>query len=273
LLPSKEETAYIYHHFYRRPLDHFQKYRKCVVDINLCQYLREVNVRVYAEFYALLSPPKITQISMLPEYLLAFIAARRARRRRLEQLLLLLRARMTVQSRNYLVTGALCHPQDSPWHVLYQSRDPGSFVCVVSIDPDTFDYILQVFNRHYIVKSGPGKRGRPPKFIYKHAVLGCLLHYYSAAVEHKTLCELFGVPPATFSRVMTAAALALQQTLREIPEARIQFPDKVTQQRWASITNAKEPLVQGVWGFVDGKNYRVQSPSAIDLQNAFYNGT
>ncbi|KAG2841871.1 hypothetical protein PC113_g18934 [Phytophthora cactorum] len=45
------------------------------------------------------------------------------------------------------------------------------------------------------------KRGRPPKFIFKHAVLACLLHFCMAAVESKTLCELFGVPPATLSHV------------------------------------------------------------------------
>ena len=139
---------------------------------------------------------------------------------------------MTIQSRHYLVTDALCDPADSPWHTLYASRDRSSFISVVSLDPETFDYLLDTFSQHYVVKSGPGKRGRPPKFIYKHAVLGCFLHYYSAAVEHKTLCELFGVPPSTFSRVMSAAAESLRKALREIPEAGIQFPDKQTQIRW-----------------------------------------
>ena len=70
---------------------------------------------------------------------------------------------------------------------------------------------------------------------------------------------------------MGFAAEALKLALREIAEARIQFPDKHTQRRWAMITNAKEPLVNGVWGFVDGKNFRVQAPSAADMQNAMYN--
>jgi hypothetical protein len=179
---------------------------------------------------------------------------------------------MTIQSRNYLVTEALCQPCDSPWHILYASREAGSFLATVSIDPDSFDYLLDEFSRHYVVLSGPGRPGRPPKFIYKHAVLGCLLHYYTAAVEQKTLCELFGVPPSTFSRVMRLAAEALRLTLRAIAEAQIRYPDKPTQRRWAAITHAKEPIVSGVWGFVDGKNYKVQAPSAMELQNAMYNG-
>ncbi|KAG6948915.1 hypothetical protein JG688_00014871 [Phytophthora aleatoria] len=84
---------------------------------------------------------------------------------------------------------------------MYASRDRGSFIAVVSIDPDSFDYLREAFSRCYTVKSGMGKRGRPPKFIFKHAVLACLLHFCMAAVESKTLCELFGVPPATLSHV------------------------------------------------------------------------
>ena len=99
-----------------------------------------------------------------------------------------------------------------------------------------------------------------------------LLHSYTAAGENKTLCELFGVPPATLSRVLNIASEALSQTLKGLPEASIRFPDKETQLRWAALTNAREPLVKGVWGFVDGKNYRVQEPTNSDLQNAMYNG-
>lgn len=34
----------------------------------------------------------------------------------------------------------------------------------------------------------------------------------------------------------------------------------------------KEPLVKGRWGFIDGKNYRVQEPSNSAIQNGMYNG-
>ena len=34
----------------------------------------------------------------------------------------------------------------------------------------------------------------------------------------------------------------------------------------------KEPLVKGRWGFIDGKNYRVQEPSNATVQNGMYNG-
>ncbi|ETL37704.1 hypothetical protein L916_10651 [Phytophthora nicotianae] len=43
------------------------------------------------------------------------------------------------------------------------------------------------------------------------------------------------------------------------------------QRQWSRQVQAKEPLLEGVWGFVDGKNYRVQSPTDAYLQNAHYN--
>ncbi|KAF0753270.1 hypothetical protein AaE_005768 [Aphanomyces astaci] len=53
---------------------------------------------------------------------------------------------------------------------------------------------------------------------------------------------------------------------------RLTQPSKALQRDWAVLTNAKEPLVEGVFAFVNGKNYRVQSPSNTDLQNARHNG-
>ncbi|KAG9408553.1 hypothetical protein AC1031_020411 [Aphanomyces cochlioides] len=55
-------------------------------------------------------------------------------------------------------------------------------------------------------------------------------------------------------------------------DSRITWPNQRTQTQWAEKSNNKEPLVYGVFAFLDGKNLRVQSPSRTDLQNALYNG-
>ncbi|ETV82889.1 hypothetical protein H257_04663 [Aphanomyces astaci] len=99
-----------------------------------------------------------------------------------------------------------------------------------------------------------------------------LLHFYTAVVEGKTLHELFGLAPSTFCRVLRRAEEALARTLRRIPDALIRWPSKSGQAHWASKANEREPLVQGVFGFVDGKDLRVQEPSNVDLQNAQFNG-
>ncbi|ETO63233.1 hypothetical protein F444_19048 [Phytophthora nicotianae P1976] len=207
---------------------------------------------------------------MLPPTILVVIQEScKTKRSRLQ---LLLRLRMMVRERNYLTRDALISPLQSPWHVMYAGRADGSFVATVSIPPRAFDELLKVFSRYYVVASGLGRRGRPPALVVKHAALACVLHYYTAAVEAKTLCELFGIPPATLSRVLKKAGAALDAALSELLDAQVRFPSKQQQRQWSRQVQAKKPLLEGVWGFVDGKNYRVQSPTDADLQNAHYNG-
>lgn len=162
--------------------------------------------------------------------------------------------------------------RDSVWYRIYQERDNATFISTTSLDADAFDFLLLNFSKYYVVKSGRGKGGRPPRLVHKHAVLACLLHFYSSAVELKTLSEVFAVVPSTLSVILRKAELALEKALGTIDDARICFPSKETQMRWASATNEKEPSVEGVFGFADGKNLRVQEPTEIDLQNAMYNG-
>ena len=200
------------------------------------------------------------------------IRQRIQRRRRKLAALALLRLRDMTRVRNFLTTEALIDPSYAPWHTLYRSRHAGSFISIVSIDSDSFDYLLEHFGKHYIVLSGPGKRGRPSRILQKHAVLGCLLHFYTAEIRPKSLCKMFGVPPSTLSRIMGNAETALSLALKEIPEARIRWPSFEDQRLWAGLCEEKEPLVKGCFGVADGLNLPVQEPTDSDLQNAMYNG-
>ncbi|KAF0714212.1 hypothetical protein AaE_011623 [Aphanomyces astaci] len=185
----------------------------------------------------------------------------------------MLRLRGILRERNAVESAALHNDQsDAAWYTMYRSHNTPSFLTTVSLPPDDFDDLLQVFDQEYTVLSGPGRRGRPPRIQHKHAVLAMTLHFYTAAVEHKTLQELFGVSPSTFARVLSNAERALGRSLNRIADAAVRWPTTRQQQHWATLTNAKEPLVEGVFAFVDGENYRVQSPSNIDLQNAQFNG-
>ncbi|ETV69905.1 hypothetical protein H257_14504 [Aphanomyces astaci] len=185
----------------------------------------------------------------------------------------MIRIRGALRERNAIESVALQLDQtDTAWYTMYRSRHIPSFLTTVSLTPDAFDDLLHVFATEYTVLSGPGRRGRPPRIPHKHAVLAMVLHYYTAAVEHKTLQELFGVPPSTFARVLAKAEEALERSLSRIPQASVQWPSIPVQQEWSRLTNEREPLVEGVFAFVDGKNYRVQAPSSADLQNAHYNG-
>lgn len=195
-------------------------------------------------------------------------AARRARRRAV-----LLRIRSLLRERNVVSSQSLPTDQeDSVWYKIYATQDTHAFISVVSVPPAAFALLLEKFEQYYIVKSGPGKRGRPPRVTHKHAVLALLLHFYTHATEHKTLVEVFAFVPSTLSRVLANAERALSKALLELPDAAVRWPSMATQKRWASLSNEHEPLVDGVFAFVDGKNFPVQQPSDADRQNAMYNG-
>jgi hypothetical protein len=82
----------------------------------------------------------------------------------------------------------------------------------------------------------------------------------------------FGIPPSTLCRVLKKAEKALLNTLMKEPTASIYWPSLKKQKKWADLVNKKNNLIFGRWGFIDGKNYKVQKPSNSDLQNAMFNG-
>ena len=187
--------------------------------------------------------------------------------------LVLLRLRMLVRERNDLSSVALLANQSMcPWYHTYHSRHEGSCVVLVSLPPGPFDYLLSRFSRHYIVHTGAGRRGRPPRVHAKLCVLAMLLSFYTNPCEYAIHGELFSVHPTTVSRMLRRAEAALALALDELDEARVAWPSRATQEIWATAAAEREPLVTGASAFVDGKNFRVQEPSEIDRQNAYYNG-
>lgn len=83
---------------------------------------------------------------------------------------------------------SLQDPLNSAGKELYDGKLPGSFIAAGSLPPAVFELLLAKFAKFYKLKRKPGQRGRPPKFRFLHAVLGCVLHYYTVSVEQKTLC-------------------------------------------------------------------------------------
>jgi hypothetical protein len=77
----------------------------------------------------------------------------------------------------------------------------------------------------------------------------------------------------TNSLYFPVLANMLQHQLKSHKLSRFAWPSKREQQEYASRVQEKYPLIEGRFGFVDGKNFKVQEPSSeIDLQNAMYNG-
>ena len=160
----------------------------------------------------------------------------------------------------------------APWYHTFASGNDNTFLALTGLTRAAFMMVLKAFARHYTVKSGPQRSGRPTRFRHKHAVLACLLHMYRTGAGLNSLGSHFGVPTSTMSRNMAKAEASLALALKEIPEAAVRWPSKDQQLEWARLVQNKESLVKGCWGVIDGKNYRVAAPTAADKQNAYYNG-
>ncbi|KAJ3060415.1 hypothetical protein HDU98_003607, partial [Podochytrium sp. JEL0797] len=199
-------------------------------------------------------------------------ARKRHERRALLKKAVLLRAKASIRTRNYLICGSLGETDDCAWQRLYHGPDEGSFIASTSLSRAAFQQLLEEFSKHYVVKSGHRKRGRPPKATYKSTVLGLILCYYTGTSDASSLCREFALPPATFYRLLHNAEAALNLALKSLKDAQIRWPSFDEQREWAELLRLKEPLLLCKFGFVDGKNYHVMAPANTDLQNAMYNG-
>jgi hypothetical protein len=102
--------------------------------------------------------------------------------------------------------------------------------------------------------------------------LGLVLHFLCGAMAERTLCQLFGIVPASLSRYLNVSLVALHLTLRrDVPEAKVAWPSAEEMKQLAALTNDRHPLVYNVWGVVDGTNIDVENPGAALVQNAYYN--
>lgn len=50
------------------------------------------------------------------------------------------------------------------------------------------------------------------------------------------------------------------------------FPTTVEMCIYSDLVHQRQPLLDGVFGFVDGLNLKVEESGDPDIQNAFYNG-
>lgn len=173
---------------------------------------------------------------------------------------------------NKLTRADLIHPSQSSWYVLRDSRSDAGFLDAMGVNVAGLETLLRAFSPYYEVRSGPGRVGRPPALPDKGAALACVLHFYRTSLELVSLCEIFGLPRATLSRVLENGEAALERALRDLSDARVTWPSFEKQQEMAARIKARHPLLDGRFGFVDGKNYKVEQSGDVEIQNGDYNG-
>ena len=164
--------------------------------------------------------------------------------------------------RNRLYSVSLPLSCDSAWTVMYRTACDASMINVMGFNLSTLNLILREFASFCEVKSVSNCRGRPS-------------HYYNSTMLQKSLCQIFGCPPSTVSRVLQNAEAALEQAVKTIPGCAIRWPSHAQQHEWAALVHAKEPLLLYTWVFIDGLKYPIQNPYGYeekDVQSAFFNG-
>lgn len=167
--------------------------------------------------------------------------------------LLLLRRRYQLRTRHYLTRECLQPVNDCAWSHLYNYGSDLSFLHVTSLTRAAFGKLHAQFRLFYM-RPKCGRGGRPEKVTSIQA-LGCILQYYTDRMDLKSLSLLHGLPPATLSRTLNRAEVALLQALKTLKDAEIRWPTKDEQRLWVKLVERKNPLVTGRWGFIDGKNY------------------
>jgi hypothetical protein len=155
-------------------------------------------------------------------------------------MMLFLNLKMYMRDRHFLRSGALFPSvREAPWYVMYREGCDADFISAISLNRMSFEYLLSRFKLFYKFKSGPSKKGRPPRVKDHHCVLSLLLHSYCSPAEKKTWSEMFGIAPSTLSRTLIKAEKALLLALNVTKEADVVWPSKADQIRMALLVEKK----------------------------------
>ncbi|KAE9088614.1 hypothetical protein PF010_g19317 [Phytophthora fragariae] len=172
--------------------------------------------------------------------------------------------KVAMRSRHYLTAQCLDVPCDSAWMVLYRYGCDINFLNATSLTKSSFRQLLRRFASYYYIPRARS-RGRPLKLRYHHQVLGLVLCFYVGSMELSSLRMLFAVPPSTLARALRRAEEALSKTLEKYSPARISWPSPSHQVELAKLVEAREPLLKHTFGFIDGKNFKVNTTLILNV--------
>ena len=168
----------------------------------------------------------------------------------------------------------------TPWMHLYQNCEDRAFITTMGVDTSTFHAILEAgFGRLWYTQPIP--RPDKPSAIHPRAGkrsldaaggLGLVLYWLSSTMVHVNLQHIFALVPSTVSRYLHFSLSILLKVLREMPHAAITWPQGDEFLELSGYVSVRHPLLQGVFGSIDGLNLPCQVSSNIETENATYNG-
>ena len=168
----------------------------------------------------------------------------------------------------------------TPWTRLYQNHEDRAFITTMGVDTSTFRVILEAgFGHLWYTQPIP----RPDAYTTVHpraerrsldaaGGLGLVLHWLSLTMRQVSLQQIFALVPSTVSRYLCFALSILLEVLRQIPHAAVTWPQGDEFLKLSGYVSMRHPLLQGVFGSIDGLNLPCQVSSDIEIENATYNG-
>lgn len=170
--------------------------------------------------------------------------------------------------------------ENTPWQALYESQSDRAFITTMGVDCETFKLILlrgfafewdtNAIPRHDINPNGQPRLGR--RSLTSEGALGLILHYLSSAMSEIALQQIFALVPSTASRYIRFALDILLQTLRVMPEAKVQWPAHSQMDENTLLILKRHSLLRGAFGSIDGLNLPTGSSDDPDIENATFNG-
>lgn len=195
----------------------------------------------------------------------------------------LIRNEQRKPSRNYLTRRELPpNPHlGTAWRSLFESQNDRAFITTMGFDLATFKCIIDSgFKQRWLAQPIPRRdastsgSSRPGgRSLDTDGALGLVLHYLNSTMLETSLQQIFGLIPTTVSRYITFGLDILLQTLRQMPEAEIQWPAQQEDfEQYTEIIVARHPRLDGAFGSIDGLNLPTETSKDVDIENATYNG-
>lgn len=182
------------------------------------------------------------------------------------------------ENKQFYTTSASLHkPEFSAARKLIDIRSKNAYITHLGFDPNCFDDLHKDFDKEYPSQAETGR----PRALDSKMVLALVLMWLHTTMKQESLCLIFGVTPATVSRAKNLGMqtlLSVFEKKKNDPRWKISWPstnqmETFNQMLQANTTNDFERgVTEGVFGFVDGLNLRIDHPANPLEQNAYYNG-
>jgi DDE superfamily endonuclease len=178
--------------------------------------------------------------------------------------------------------GALLHPAQSAFEVLFTSGQEDALVTLLGFDHASFALIHTPFRILFDDYSPYCNKGRTirrhnknkgiRRLISSRQCLALVLAWTRTRGSLAVLQLIFGLTAGHLSLWMRFGRRLLLRVLREDRNGAVVMPDVDEIDRFMNAINVKYPALHNCWGAMDGLKLRVERSGDYRIQNMFFNG-